>query len=172
MRPAVAAPFLARAQRPTEREQLPGRHMGQIVDAQKLCPWKYSGFPRKARTHHGAGGWSHRVTCLLLALLPSAYCCSSICLSWHPGPGHRPLFLGRPLGARSAASRQEAGHSGLKTDLHSVRNRAPLCSGGHRLLDWPRGGGPDNSAAHMPPLKAARRCGYSRDKSVLSIHGY
>lgn len=27
-----------------------------------------------------------------------ACCCSSICLSWHPGPGRRPLFLGRPLG--------------------------------------------------------------------------
>lgn len=55
--------------------------------------------------------------------------------------------------------------------MHSVRNRAPLCSGGHLLLRWP--GGPQTaSATQMPPSKAARRCGYSGDKSALSIHGY
>lgn len=46
-----------------------------------------------------------------------------------------------------AISRQEAGHSGLKTDLHSVRNRAPLCCGGHPLLGWLRRG-PTDSLSH------------------------
>lgn len=106
----------------------------------------------------------------MLALSRSAYCCSCICLSWHPWTWSQTTFSWQATWG-PAVSRQEAGHSGLKTDLHSVRNRAPLCSGGHLLPGWP--GGPQTaSATQMPPLKAARRCGYSGDKSALSIHGY
>ena len=49
--------------------------------------------------YDGAGSWSCRVTRLSLAPSHCAHCWSRIRVSWHPGPGHRPLFLGRPLGA-------------------------------------------------------------------------
>lgn len=66
-----------------------------------------------------------------------------------------------------AVSRLEAGHSGLNTDLHSLRNRALLCSWG------PPSARPAERRAHRHPqmLQAARRGGCSRDKSTLSIHG-
>lgn len=87
-----------------------------------------------------------RVTCLLLALSQSAYCCSSICLSWHPWSWSQTTLSWQATWGL-AISRQEAGHSGLKTDLHSVRNRTALCCGGHRLLGWLRRG-PTDSLSH------------------------
>lgn len=68
-----------------------------------------------------------RVPCWLLAPSHHARCCSGIYLSWHPRVCSQTTFSWQATWGL-AISRQRAGHSGLKTDLHSLRNRVPLCS--------------------------------------------
>lgn len=99
-------------------------------------------------------------TLLLLALSRGAYCCSCICVSWHPWTWSQTTFSWQATWG-PAVSRQEAGHSGLKTDLHSVRNRAPLCSGGHLLPGWPGG--------HRQPQPL--RCPHARLPEGVAILG-
>lgn len=78
----------------------------------------------------------------------SAHCYSSICLSWQPWTWSQTTFSWQATWGL-AVSRQEAGHSGLKTDLHSLRNRAPLCSW------WPPSARPADGRAHrqLQPLR-------------------
>lgn len=116
--------------------------------------------------YDGAGSWSCRVTRLSLALSHCAHCWSRIRVSWHPWTWSQTTFSWQATWGL-AVSRLEAGHSGPNTDLHSLRNRALLCSWG------PPSAGPAEWRAHRQPqmLQAARRGGCSRNKSTLSIHG-
>lgn len=103
-----------------------------------------------------------------LSLAPShcAHCWSRIRVSWHPWTWSQTTFSWQATWGL-AVSRLEAGHSGLNTDLHSLRNRALLCSWG------PPSARPAEREGHRHPqmLQAARRGGCSQDKSTLSIHG-
>lgn len=91
---------------------------GQMAETWKLCSRGYAGFPTKPRLRWSRELVLQRVTCLLLASSHRAHRWSSICESWHPWTWSQTTFSWQATRGL-AVSRQEAGHSGLNTDLHS-----------------------------------------------------
>jgi hypothetical protein len=80
-----------------------------------------------------ATSWGNRLllqsTQRMAGLACSAHCWDSVSELAPLGLGTHHFFLASHLGPGHFHT--EVGHSGLKTDLHSVRNRATLCS------SWP-----------------------------------
>ena len=119
------------------------------TNSQNLEAWLLdicrTSYKAQAATEQGIS--SAERACLLLASSLGAHCWSSM-FELAPRPWSQTTFSWQAT-QNLDVSRQEAGHSGLNTGLHSFRNRVLLCSWG------PPSAGPAERRDHRHPQMLA-----------------